>query len=789
MLVAFIWALCVARADQPDSIREGHEVVSWTEMKQDSKKKVLALKYIMTAAISLYLPISKAIVQIWYCDAQLVSSLNDILGGSAADACPVSDYDMDSATGLREHAQCICGEWSMYSAAKYVGIVFFLGYTLLLPYYCYTLIQKNKPVGSRDDPNKRYNDDGDLVDYTDAMYLRDCNTSPDQLANPWLFLYKGYERRWAFYKVIIMMFKFLLILPAILLWNDPIYQGVAALLLLCTLFGLSVYSTPFINPEADWMDMSGRVAAALTVLFGVISAKATSSSGAMGALINVVNALNFIILLVLVLYALPPVRSWVKAKLGRLSFSDTTLEKKGTFDQIMPYWEVDKEIKHRIWFPFWDTLMLQDPTITAETQARFRELKHITHTVGRRRIEGHFHALALPGMSALQSWCAMHLEGVDVFWPGNTHDGTNDSSTKFGKMYIQPYPWCAVIVLDDSDDYHYIYSSSPEFIELIRVNCQPEVLRRRCIRKMFRALRGRRIHHTFTKTVHKMVPDGVYQENGQDKQRMTSIPVQMTFTSGVVNVKANTKKRMAAGFKVSITFDDGRGSGRAPHTGQMHHFTNEVYTMGANEMGVNSTYTWQPPMSTILSNPGNQAQVLEGLPDVFHHEFDYRRELVEKRIHDEEVLSHGFWLYVYDAFAAPRPLIEGYLRNYETNPNIRTLPDPDRHARGLDYLYGRLQAVCRHPAAAYWWVFWDDLWAQNHDLKQFKEFKSLLDPRLPNSIAYKPCTRDQLEDALALSKVRYSTKFISDAMLDALYEEMDRRCASTNPLARTGMMA
>ena len=79
--------------------------------------------------------------------------------------------------------------------------------TMLLPMFTCFLIQKNRPIGSLEDKNHYFNDDGQLVPYSDAMYRRDLR-SPDQLNSPFLWLYKNYERKDSLYKVQMASFGF-----------------------------------------------------------------------------------------------------------------------------------------------------------------------------------------------------------------------------------------------------------------------------------------------------------------------------------------------------------------------------------------------------------------------------------------------------------------------------------------------------------------------------------------------------------------------------------------------------
>lgn len=69
------------------------------------------------------------------------------------------------------------------------AVIALLVYTLAFPIFMLVAIHKNKPRGSLEFPDKRYDEDGELVDYTDAMYRADL-AAPDQKANPFNSLYK-----------------------------------------------------------------------------------------------------------------------------------------------------------------------------------------------------------------------------------------------------------------------------------------------------------------------------------------------------------------------------------------------------------------------------------------------------------------------------------------------------------------------------------------------------------------------------------------------------------------------
>ena len=174
--------------------------------------------------------------------------------------------------------------------------------------------------GSTLDPDTFFDEDGHPQKYTDAMFNEDVEKDPRQVKCPYQFLYKvcvcvcvllcvtcsasrdlllpscggatapryvltctlthtahsrqGYERKWCWYKVIVMVIKLLLCLPIIFLASHPLAQGLVTLAILAVYSGLSWAASPFISRTSDIMDTSGRVTTLLTVGFGILATSA-----------------------------------------------------------------------------------------------------------------------------------------------------------------------------------------------------------------------------------------------------------------------------------------------------------------------------------------------------------------------------------------------------------------------------------------------------------------------------------------------------------------------------------
>ena len=147
--------------------------------------------YSLQAIISLYLPISKAVFMILSSHPSWEEAMRNL--------------------GLEEGTQLYVD-----IGFKVLSVVFVAVYVLYVPILCVQLINKSIPVGTLENPDVRFDDDGNEVPYDDAMYQEDIETDPDQKHNPYRFLFQGYERSHRHYKVQIMGIKLLLVMVVVL---------------------------------------------------------------------------------------------------------------------------------------------------------------------------------------------------------------------------------------------------------------------------------------------------------------------------------------------------------------------------------------------------------------------------------------------------------------------------------------------------------------------------------------------------------------------------------------------
>jgi hypothetical protein len=182
---ALIFLACICACARTDALsarnreREGAEFENWASKAARLSKTILSFQYLLMGMFTAYLPLSQ--------------------------------YALESAVCWRIHKCDSTNELPVWLA---VFILLFI--TVGLPFWVAWLIEKNKPVGSLEDPKYCFDDDGNKTEYTVALYQRDL-LSDNQVKNPYSWLYKAYGKNHAQYKVFSELWlKFLLVVPVVL---------------------------------------------------------------------------------------------------------------------------------------------------------------------------------------------------------------------------------------------------------------------------------------------------------------------------------------------------------------------------------------------------------------------------------------------------------------------------------------------------------------------------------------------------------------------------------------------
>lgn len=788
MVLAMLWLIYEMWNDNPDELTEGHDVKTWKDRKIEAAKKVRAIGLILTLGTTIYLPVSRMALEVLVCEEKILDQLRltkmPLLytEGLTSDGHQLRNWT--AADGTAYQGDCSgtihAISWCM------LGLI-----TFLFPLACAHAIQKNKPRGSLENPDVTFDDDGTEVAFDNQRYLEQIQNDPNQLANPYRTLYKGFERKWAFYKVIQMVFKFLVVVPCLLLVSSPKNQVIAVLAVVVVYAAASFYSAPFIDPTNDMMDDTARVVAILSALIAVALAYKQNDENdeLLGLLLNILMACNAVVMLSFTLSGLKPVKMFYQNMFGLITFHNSVLDTHGPGQKIIPKWDLMKEVKHRVWHKFWGGMLIKK--CGDEVAERLLELKDQTRNFGLDKIKYHWAGEKIPAVAACRKTCISEYEGVDLYWESEG----SDTKSCFGKCWVDQYPFHMYMVYDDcaaDDDVTPIWNDD-EVAEFVRLQQRDDVVAMREVRKTFRALAASKqtFDKPFTQMETERVEDGTTTTTDSEGQTHTeavysSVTFEVSYTKGAVVIHTTkgdageTPGVMPAGFNLTMEYNDGCGTAIAPRTGRTYNYDSRSATQGEGWLGVNSQVRggFAPNSETEAVFSSARGFWEPQLPLLLEEEAKYRQHLIAEHREANATLNDGFWYAVYNNANLTRSQLENYLAHSETNQVLVALPE--KHAAGLSFLYKRLKFCHMHPCTALWFVFWDDYYEQNKDTNVMKaegpngrSVRDDIDPVKGWSIAYKPMRREKLTSWLKERGLHASCCGLFDKeLLNALYKRM-----------------
>ena len=673
----------------------------------------------------------------------------------------------------------------------------------MLPIFCYFCVERFKPKGSPRNPEITYDQDGMEVPFDDKIYNELVENDIDQQLQPFRMLYRGFERKASSYKIGIMAFKAVVVLFTVVMATSLSVTGAATfqfIVLLIQLLAMSFYM-PFVNPTDDLMDVMGRITGSFIAFSGIFVATYPTSgfvSNFFGSLCFIANFFNSICMTCIMLYSFESVRDTIKNQTGRFSFSDTSknLKDLAPIDAIAGF-QVDKEIKHRVWQTWWNGVMLNK--CGDDVPTRLISLQKETIDNGLEIIKHHWDGEEIEQVRNDRVSCRRDYEGFDCYWNDaeGTRDGHLDSKTFFGKMWVKAYPFSCIVIYDDADDETFI-DDNAKLHEFLALQASPEIVAKKGVRRNLRCISRKKclIHWPFTQTEVHHVPDGTHTEtytdangNVQTKvvQDYSDVSIEMHYTNGVITIGANTDKLQAAGFKFSMDYNDGYGHAIKPRTKESYDPKNYHTVKGPGHVGLNDTFDPNDQLNKLFAMEVCQNAINEVMPQLDKEALEYRNDLIAKQKAANLVLGDGFWYFVYNNPNLGRSDVEFYLENGESNPILQKLPE--ENSDGLDYLYKRL-AVIRSKGfqSSFWFVFWDDFWLCNKTMAIVEPRKEYLDPTFATAMCYNYKTREELEEILKSwdmyteldpddNMAKYCPLFagkqlFNPAILDALYARL-----------------
>ena len=351
MYIAYVWFAISAQYmhSTENEIREGHETKKWADVAAENSKKIKMSTHVLTGCLSVYLPLTRTAVEV-VLDNKDSFVVKYFEGGSELDLLRFASYFI------------------------------LLTFTLPLPFILARIVTRNKPAGSLENPDIAYDVDGEEVPFDDKLYNRLVTQDPNQIKCPYRSLYKGFERKWAHYKIYQLVYKATLVLVVVSLATADTAQPLVTLGVYSIMAGMSFYATPFIDFLDDMMDASGRITALITCSGGVLLALTPDSPSAhqiIGLLLSVANAVNMIVMGSVFAYGMEKCRLFMKNFRGTFTFSDTVLDiPAAPAWKIVPEWDIERECKHRIWHTFWENVLFYK--CGENTALRLMELKDAT---------------------------------------------------------------------------------------------------------------------------------------------------------------------------------------------------------------------------------------------------------------------------------------------------------------------------------------------------------------------------------------------------------------------------
>ena len=404
--------------------REEKEKFDWKSINKKSKFRFKKIKYLILALTSLYAPVSRNILQMFVCADKYAYARYTCAGGNSSSkevyllspsqtAClsgaktvkgilnltdpHVQDniellnrsplYQFVDAAGedpnIIDAAKTGCFEGAHFGLI-FVGVLMLFFFVIAFPLMMRRVIDSiaPKPIASDDpenpanqDPNHPlhgkdviFNDEGQLIEYTDEIFLLEVRKHQE---NPYASLYTGFESNWKKYKVTVMGFKFLQLIPTVLLTAAGLdgafpssssgialrttVQGLFAAAIMGLFAGTALKAKPYVDGVNDKMDNISRVVLFLIPLVSIGAAWLENLEAVFSIIMNLLTAVNMIAMMMLAISVMKCTQSRLKARAGELEYSDPNGISKYHGEGI-PAWNLDTERKRRIWKPFWNRL-------------------------------------------------------------------------------------------------------------------------------------------------------------------------------------------------------------------------------------------------------------------------------------------------------------------------------------------------------------------------------------------------------------------------------------------------
>ncbi|KAF7347866.1 hypothetical protein MVEN_01544400 [Mycena venus] len=569
----------------------------------------------------------------------------------------------------------------------------------------------------------------------------------DRDRNPFAFLYSGFRRNWATYEAIYLFAKLSALLVVSVIDPDncffrtlsrtaiPIVRQVVLLLMTLGFFIAQCVIGPFLDPVNNASEWMSRLNYVLTTALALLVALDVPGKDFLSTVYFITYGFSLYFTLINTFL----MQKAVKRLTRRIDFSIDI------FSPRLDTSVASVHTKRRIWQESITTLLLTSPDcqIPEKQPMKFSQdrddqyppyLLDFTGTPGERHVENvkilreigslNYHkAVALitgpdyEWFKYLEGEIQKHFVGPDSYWRGqNTPDGV---TSPFGNAWWIPFPPTLVIRYDDGPTA--VLQDASDLEAYVKQNSSRRVQRKREVRMALRALEGQIVVWPY---IH-ITPIGSHSmwccNRGYKADNSTA------YHSCVLRIKRHGHLKwdglqLGSGFSVELNYA-------------------KNVKVDGDIIGLNDDFDLTPDLARFLSLnqdliPRRLEHIEETLASYRHH---HRKECHWK----SHVLTYRFLTHVYDRPRQPTGLAESSIQ-FERDLRVKRLMAGSEAV--FQTAYERLEAVSSSPTAAWWYLFWDDLWRRNHDTLRGLELHATdFDPHYPTSIAYTPLPRAALE--------------------------------------------
>ncbi|KAL5495406.1 hypothetical protein ACEPAI_869 [Sanghuangporus weigelae] len=567
--------------------------------------------------------------------------------------------------------------------------------------------------------------------------------------HPMSFLYRDFRRGWGTYRSTYLFAKLsALLIVSVISPDNCLFRTVSrtavtiarqAVLsaVMFSFFLLQCFRAPFIDPVNNVSEWISRLSYFLISIFGlVVTVNVPGSSILDGPILYLIYVLTYGFAFYFVCIDFGWMQRIVKRITGRMDFS---------IDIFSPRLDLSvssSHVKRRTWQETITTLLLtshecripqEQPMIYAsakdseyppyllgfrgspaerhvENLKILREIGLHEYTQGSRALNNHERDYAL------WEWIQHEYTGPDMLWTGPDRW----ARARFGTAWWIPFPPTLIFRYDDGGGA--VLNRAEQLDAYFQLNRSREAQKKRQLRLALRALDGQ----TCSWPYEYREPVGNHRRLCCFGRRYHARRVLQLFAC-VLKINRNGRlvwqdRDFGSGFNVELAYG-------------------KDIKVSGDVLGLNDDWELTPILARFLSR--NQSLILARLPVLERTIYEFRRYHRKECQRKVEALSYQFLLTVYN-----KPQRHGQL--------VQIVAEQERDLRVRDLVLGaedafiagyeRFQRAVSSEAAAWWYIFWDDLWRRNNDtIKNLRLHEQDFSPYYPTSIAYRPLPRPILE--------------------------------------------